>query len=315
MMQKRTIRVWTGRPLGPDPRAHCWWPLGRKHWIRLCDGMSWTETEDPANDFRMPFPVGRPTCGQMIRNDTVSNLNRIKFRRDSPQDWRESYASRPHNEGENEWAVEDDMPKAPMSKFLDFCEAESEASRERIVRDVKKRGSGGGGTPPYRGLFECLRSNYRPGQTQQMTEACLSNWATRAAKDTARARILAEALINQWNQQNYRFYEAHPHVITMAGLTVKVIPDIGVEFQDGGLAKVKLWLRKLPISERRRQALPVLLAAGDQMALDPQLAQPEMVGVWELEQYRLNCWDTVPHDAAACIGAGAQQFVEIWNTI
>ena len=138
------------------------------------------------------------------------------------------------------------------------------------------------------------------------------NWATRDASDKAQAKILAEAFINQWNHHGYRFYKVAEHVITIGGLTVKVIPDIGVQFTQGEVAVVKLWLRKLPIAERRRQATIALLDAVRQREFLPDL---RMVGVWELEQYRLNCLDTVPDEFTSSLYASAEQFVEVWNKI
>ena len=148
MAIRTNLWLWAGRPLGPDPRAHYWWAVKGKHWIRLCDKTPWSA--DPANDFRMSFPVGCRICSEMKNADERLGLNRIKFRRNSPKDWRESYGPWLHNE-ENCDLVEQGMPNVPMSKLLDFCEAESAASRQRIVRDVKYKAAGGGGAPRTEG--------------------------------------------------------------------------------------------------------------------------------------------------------------------
>ena len=91
-MAKRT-NLWllAGRPLGLDPRAHYWFQIRRGVWVRLCDRSTWASAYDPSQDFRMAFPVGCRICSEMKNADQRLGLNRIKFRRNSPKDRRESY--------------------------------------------------------------------------------------------------------------------------------------------------------------------------------------------------------------------------------
>ena len=114
MVRKRTIRVWTGRPLGPNPRAHCWYETAKGKWARLCDGTAWKFAYDPNNDIRLNFAVFCLTCNGMHAGDFRSSRPRLHLM--VPCDWREKYRPCPHNEETH--VREGDMPRIAMSKLL-----------------------------------------------------------------------------------------------------------------------------------------------------------------------------------------------------
>lgn len=145
------------------------------------DGLAWSSAFDPGNDFRLSFPVGCRDCGTMLQADAVHNQNRIRFRRDSPHDWRETHL--PWAYDEEEWMEAETMARSPMSLFLDFHEARTEAQQRAVVVKVKKlserpktKWSGG---DAYAGLVNCIRNAYRPGMTREIVGKCLENWVQR----------------------------------------------------------------------------------------------------------------------------------------
>lgn len=207
------------------------------------------------------------------------------------------------------------MLRSAMSPFLDFHEAQTESARRALVSRAKnppKREAGkASGGSAYEGFINSIRKYYRVGMTRETVEQCLETWIRRGRIGGERARVLVNAFLHQWDLYNYRFYRVHGRDINIAGLTIRVAPDIGVVTGLDENIIVKLWLREKAISDLRRQATIALLDEVRKLQIPPE----SHVGVWEVGEYRLDPWRDVPGEFTSAIHDSAERFQELWKVV
>ena len=207
------------------------------------------------------------------------------------------------------------IARSPMSLFLDFHEANTDAVRRALVwqaKNLPKKEEGKvSGWNPYAGFISGMRKFYRASMSREAVEQCLENWIQRGCISGERAKFLVNAFLYQRDERNYRFYRVGGRDVNIAGLTIRVTPDTGVETRLDENIIVKLWLREKAISDLRRQATIALLDEVRQLQMPPE----SHVGVWEVGEYRLDPWRNVPAEFTSAIRDTAERFHELWQAV
>ena len=312
----KNLYLWVGRPLGPDPLAHYWYQIERKHWVRLCDGLAWLVAFDPSNDFRMPFPAGCWNCGNILQDDELWGQKRLKFRKDSPRDWRETYEPWAYDD-EDELTEADSIsskPRALMTQLLNVNEATTEAEQRELIEgatlpkiDYQKSDQRNREAPQTRGFRQCVRISSLEDMTRDKVKQCLENWVHHGGLGGPQARGMVDAFWRELDEQGFSFVKAPWPDVLVSGLAVRVTADIVLAEKSGKNILVKLWVEKNEMSERRRQATLALLDESRKI----RLIAESHVAVWEVGRRPLEGLRQVPDDFGSALRATAGLYREM----
>ena len=208
------------------------------------------------------------------------------------------------------------MLPVPMSAVVAFGVARSEEKREEIVCRVKYKLSdaGGGWGNPNAGFLKCLRESGHPSMVEDVQKNCLNEWVNRGnCKERVRRERLHDSLNSQWDRHGYKFYKVDEYLVTVAGLTIKAEPDIGMQTRSGRRATVKLWLQARPIPRMRRKLVIGLLGAPRKQGVLTGEVSP--VGVWGMRQGDFEPVDTVSADVRATTQSVVEQFCRVHDRV
>ena len=137
------VTLWSGRSVGPDPRAHAWYEKG-EHLLRLCDGVKWAGA--PADE-GLGYCVPCRACALTYAEDQVRGRAVFRYCAGFPDDYPCGSYTAPPPAGNIEHASRKDvildqpgaspMPKITMTSFAYFCSA-TPNGRWRIVREQRE---------------------------------------------------------------------------------------------------------------------------------------------------------------------------------
>ena len=170
-----------------------------------------------------------------------------------------------------------------MTEFARFCAAGSPV-RDRMAREIaglEHREI----RNPNGALYGVLRrTHWRDGNIEPLMDATPNLDAARAdyQKELARIMGLKEDYIAFWLRQAEGHFRVDPVGVTIAGLTVRVNPEVGM---DTGIAKhpFKLWFRKGKMSSRHTMVYHYLLREAVENSPWPLTWIP---GIWDVPRHQ-----------------------------
>ena len=202
---------------------------------------------------------------------------------------------------------------APASTFAKFCATEDEKKQLNLVLRAKNR-SGGGGIGPIMRFRQIVGTSCHQGQGIATVENELKGLIARSSKvrEKERLTLLSDAFIGQWRKYDYQFQPVQGTKVSLARLTIKVFPDLGVITRAGEEVAVRLWLSEGNISDKERDTFIYLMSEAKQPA---QWPTNWGVGVWELERDLIHHPITVPDDMKKLIYERAEKYAELWCSL
>ena len=310
-----TIPISFRRPKGPDPRFHYWFENDAVGWTRLCDGSLWPRTFHLRDDFHVGFAVHCHACAMLRFVDEVEGKKVFRVAADDLiLDWQKDN-NRPWVHNTDQFLFwGGGMPRAPMSVFTKFCAEEDRNKQTRMVQELKRRVSlpleGRDGFNPYGRFLVAIKGTYRCGHDFEIVRDCLTTLISQSGNNPSRMEILRDSFLSQWQANGYRFFQVHGREVEYCGLTIRVIPDIGVLLEDGREIAVKMWLAQGMIPQRRREAtialLDVVRGSRDWPTYRPG-------GLWDLEQGVIDAPPEVPESWMNRTRDAAERFLALWN--
>lgn len=198
--------------------------------------------------------------------------------------------------------------RVPSSKFAEFYATDNERHQLSLVRNVKNKSGKGGDR--YAGFKGKVKAAYHMGQDIDTVQAELKTLVANAKADRERLALLSDAFIGQWRQQEYQFFKVQGNDVTIARLTLKVSPDLGVSTRAGEKIAVRLWLSESNILDKERDTFIYLMSEVKRTA---QWPPTWMYGVWELERGRIDRVLTVADQLRDEIYRKAELFSEMWD--
>ena len=201
----------------------------------------------------------------------------------------------------------------PISTFAEYCAEDDERKQWNLVRDVKYR-SGGGGVGPIMRFRQIASTARHQGQDIATVEYELKALMARASKvsEKERLELLSNAFIGQWRKYDYRFQPVQGTNVSLARLTIKVFPDLGVVTRAGGEIAVRLWLSERNIMDKERDTFIYLMSEAKKPA---QWPANWSLGVWELEQGHIHHVIAVSDALRNLVYERAEMFAEMWDTL
>ena len=193
--------------------------------------------------------------------------------------------------------------RAPISVFAKFCAEDDERKQRMLVRRAKIQSRKGGGDP-YGSFKRIVRTARHQDQDIDSVQAELK--ALMQSKE--RLALLSDAFIGQWRKHSYNFFKVQPIFVSLARLTIKVAPDLGVLTRAGDEIAVRLWVSEGNILDRERDTFIYLMSEAKKPAQWPLHWR---FGVWELEQERIHHMITVTDEQRKLTHERAEMFAEM----
>ena len=201
----------------------------------------------------------------------------------------------------------------PISTFAEYCAADDERKQSALVRDVKYR-SGGGGVGLIMRFRQIVGTARHQGQDIATVENELKALVARSSKvrEKERLALLSDAFIGQWRKYDYHFQPVQGTKVSLARLTIKVFPDLGVVTRAGDEIAVRLWVSEGNILDKERDTFIYLMSEAKQPA---QWPTNWGFGVWELERDRIKYAITVTEELRKLTYEKAERFAEMWDAL
>ena len=158
--------------------------------------------------------------------------------------------------------------RVPVSTFAKFCAAEDDKSRRNLVKGAKSR-TGKNGGDYYARFKRVVKTACQMGNDIDAVEDDLTTQVVNVEPEKTRLPLLRDAFLDQWRKHGYQFFAVHGKDVTVARLTLKVAPDLGVLTRAGDEIAVKLWLSEGDVFDRKRDTFIYLMSEAKRMAQWP----------------------------------------------
>jgi len=321
------IRIWP-EPYGSDPLTHFWYRDPANRNTRLCDGA----TRDESKRLRhstIYAPCWK--CRDLYVADAAHGANRLyaateelthgravplvvystKFGEETP-----NFGVYPTSNGvvSMTTASTDKVPPVSMATFARFHEA-ARGEQLNIVKDARifhlDRTMYERGRDYYREFRNALRQTHWQTGDIGTFEAALTPLLIRVKKNKRESyKQAGEAYVALWKRRDADYFPIPRTTIDIAGLTIRVNPELGMSFSHDKMA-LKLWLNAPKPTRGYRQAIQYMCEVGRK-------------GLWE-DSWTMTVWDvrreeTLPpvriqKDIDMILEGDAIKFQHLWKRL
>ncbi len=315
-MQPHTIPITTGRPNCLDPRSHYWYSRDDGCLVRVCDGKRWYDAPslDKQNDLGYCIPC---LACQGIYVDSVANGNGrlqivdapLNYGMDSPN--KVEYTHLDEYASENKGSL---MNSVPMATFARFYSALPSA-QPRIVREARLQQATPGnymGRDYYGPLRNMLRTAHWKTNDIAIVEDAIGPLinSQKSPSKKKQYRDLGKSYMDFWIDQKANFFLVPPVVVSIAGLEIRVKPELGMRTDTDALV-LKLWFNQPRPTRAYRQAIQYMMEQASSGSSWQQSWQP---AIWDVRRMRVLHPIRLPRDFVSAIEGQAASFLHIWNS-
>ena len=312
------IEIWGSRT-GDDPVTHFWFEPSESTRQRICDGAEWVREPKGEADLSDVFVPCRP-CREIYLKDVLSGLQVMyiltepppEILRPTPEILRPTPEKMISFPGEREVT----MTRLPMSSFAKFYESRP-AEQVSIVRQIRTNL-----TDPeryrYADYYMSLRNtlkatHWRNGSIDQFEDA-LEVLLDRIDEPRKREhyRTLGHSYIKFWKMNADGFFTVPPLEMEVAGLTILIRPEVGIEI-GGDQQVLKLWFNRYTPT---RQARQILLYLMDRVCRqDERWRNYRHFGVWDIRRERIPLPLRTARDFEIGLLGQIAAFKNIWSEL
>ena len=121
-------------------------------------------------------------------------------------------------------------------------------------------------------------------------------------------RKLGEGYIKLWEQREAHFFEIPQTLVEIAGLTIRVKPEVGMTYPGNNLA-LKMWLNANRPKAMFRQAIQYITEQGRHQ----EWRRDWQAALWDVRREDILPAVRIPNDFIAAIEAQSQAFQYLWE--
>ncbi len=306
----QSISIWPRTAPG-DPVTHFWYDTPAGGFRTICDDSPWLsgrghalaepETYSPCLECRGLY-VEDIVSGEMLMD--ASKLV------DGPPVYVVPYP-KTHMVPTRKKGIGMEIKQVPITSFARFYGATG-PQKVKIVRDARQFQSdprGYGGRDYYMNFRNALKRTHWRTDDIVSFEAELDSLVAeqRNEKKQEHYRELGEAYINFWKKHDAQFFEVPKASLTVAGLNIRVVTEVGMRYSGENLA-LKLLMTAPRPTRQFRQAVQHITAQSDQ----PPDLQPAM---WDVRREEILQPVSIPRDFQIMLEGQAVAFQQIWDRL
>ena len=322
-----SIFIWAAKLPGVDPATHFWFERDGVRY-RICDGVRWIE--GTGSDNRPDFPVPCGLCKETYLEDVLRGVKLLHLLPKPPAldnkiDTTENgvYPSKnevypPKNRvypSENTGVAVAVVPKVPVKMFAEFYQARP-AKQVSIVRTIRTRLI----NPEmymahnyYGALRNAIRDTHWATRNIETLQDALEHLMESIRQDKQQNyRTAIESYIRFWHDRNASCFPVKAVDVEMAGLTIAVNPELGMQTGDDFQA-LKIWFDAERPTQPARQVIYYFMDRAREQSNEWEDYWHS--GIWDIRRRNIPLPPRNARDFGLGLYGQIAAFLQIWNEL